>query len=174
MSIHFNELNINQIAELQQVARQSFLDAYEKDTNPSDMASYLDETFSIEQLKKNINHKKIKYFLVQYKNNIVGYLKLRWDRTHEHFNHEKTIELERIYLLKEYWNQKIGSQMIQFTINFAKENQFKWIWLLVWNENKKGIQFYERHGFIFFGKKYFYFGKDSSLDFLYKKEILYI
>lgn len=48
---------------------------------------------------------------------------------------------------KAYWNQGIGSRMLEETITFAKENNFVIIDLQVLSENEHAIYVYEKFGF---------------------------
>lgn len=48
---------------------------------------------------------------------------------------------------KAYWNQGIGSRMLEETITFAKQNNFAIIDLQVLSENKRAIHMYEKFGF---------------------------
>lgn len=50
-------------------------------------------------------------------------------------------------VLKEYWNQGIGSQLLCEIINFAKENAFEIIDLQVRSDNLAAIHLYEKFGF---------------------------
>ena len=52
-----------------------------------------------------------------------------------------------IAVIKEYWNQGIGSQLMNRILEFAKENSFEIIDLQVRSDNLRAIHLYERYGF---------------------------
>lgn len=52
-----------------------------------------------------------------------------------------------IAVIKEYWNQGIGSQLMEKILEFAKENSFEIIDLQVRSDNLRAIHLYERYGF---------------------------
>ena len=52
-----------------------------------------------------------------------------------------------IAVIKEYWNQGIGSQLMNRILEFAKENSFEIIDLQVRRDNLRAIHLYERYGF---------------------------
>ena len=52
-----------------------------------------------------------------------------------------------VAVVKEYWNQGIGSQLMSKILDFAKENSFEIIDLQVRSDNLRAIHLYERYGF---------------------------
>lgn len=52
-----------------------------------------------------------------------------------------------ITVLKEYWNNGIGGQLLSAIINFAKQNSFDIIDLQVRSDNLHAIHLYEKYGF---------------------------
>ncbi len=52
-----------------------------------------------------------------------------------------------ISVLKDYWNQGIGTKFLQAIIDFAKENKFEVIDLQVRSDNERAIHLYEKFGF---------------------------
>lgn len=52
-----------------------------------------------------------------------------------------------ISVLKDYWNNGIGSQLLQTLLDWAKENDFEVIDLQVRSDNLSAIHLYEKYGF---------------------------
>ena len=67
--------------------------------------------------------------------NLFGYLKLIKDVSHEKLQTKKNIELEKIYVLKEYLDKKVGKGLILEAINFSKQHHFETLFLGVWQEH---------------------------------------
>jgi ribosomal protein S18 acetylase RimI-like enzyme len=59
--------------------------------------------------------------------------------------------LERLYLLKEFHNLKLGFKLLTFNIELTKKNNQAGIWLYVWKENHGAVSFYKKNGFIVIG-----------------------
>jgi ribosomal protein S18 acetylase RimI-like enzyme len=76
------------------------------------------------------------------------------------------LEIERIYVIKEYQGKKAGQQLYEKTIQVAKEKMLKYIWLGVWQENPKAIQFYTKNGFEIFDQHVFKLGDEEQTDYL--------
>ncbi len=163
----------NHLEELGLVAKQSFIDAFEKQSNPDNFKAYVSKSFTKEVVLEEFqNPESVFYFLQTDEGETTGYVKLRWDRSEEFFPTEKALELQRIYLLEPYWNKGFGKILLDFAESFAHENGFEWIYLIVWFENKGAIKFYEREGWSIFGHKDFQFGNEIHHDYALRKKIV--
>ena len=65
----------------------------------------------------------------------------------------------------------LGKLMLQKAIAIAEENEFDWIWLGVWENNHKAINFYKTYGFEIFGSKMFKLGDAEDEDYLMKLKL---
>ena len=61
---------------------------------------------------------------------------------------EKVAILEDMVVFKEFKNQKIGSSLIKFTLDYLKRNSFKRVTLLTDSDNFNAHNFYKKHEFI--------------------------
>lgn len=166
------QCNETHLDEYQYVARQSFIDAFEKVSEPESFKLYVETAFLPEILMEDLRSDQIVvYFLRTRDGNTVGYIKLRWDRSDAFFPHEKALELQRIYLLETFWGHGYGKILLDFSENFAREQGFSWIWLVVWSENYGAIRFYERAGWEKFAQKDFQFGNEIHHDPVLRKHI---
>jgi ribosomal protein S18 acetylase RimI-like enzyme len=105
--------------------------------------------------------------LVELGNEIIGYAKMRVNLVEN--PDMKSLEIERIYISKDYHGQKYGAMLMQKCIDVAIENNYESIWLGVWEHNPKAINFYQKWGFEIFGEHIFQLGDDAQTDFLMKK-----
>jgi diamine N-acetyltransferase len=159
-------------AELLTVARQSFMDAFEKVSNPDNFKTYIAKAFTPSVVAEELAHSEsVFYFMKNDDNETVGYIKLRWDASEEFFPNEKALQLQRIYLLEKHWNKGYGKVLLDFCENYARQNAYEWIWLIVWFENHGAIRFYEREGWEKFGHKDFPFGNEIHRDFALRKKL---
>ena len=60
---------------------------------------------------------------------------------------EKVAILEDMVVFKEFKNQKIGSSLIEFTLDYLKKNSFKRVTLLTDSDNFNAHNFYKKHEF---------------------------
>ena len=162
----------NHLEELVHVAKQSFIDAFEKNTDPENFQAYVSKAFVPSLVLEELRNSESVFYIFQTdENETVGYVKLRWDRSEEFFPTEKALELQRIYLLEKFWNKGLGKALLGFSETYARDNGFAWIYLIVWFQNHGAIKFYEREGWHIFGNKDFQFGNEIHHDFALRKKI---
>jgi diamine N-acetyltransferase len=175
---YLERINENQLKVLLPVAKQSFIDAFEKDSNPENFKLYVAKAFTEEVMLEELQHPESIFYALNVENTentegplMTGYVKLRWDRSNEFFPTEKAIELQRLYLLAQYWNKGYGKILLDFSENYAREHGFEWIYLVVWLENHGAIRFYERNGWEKFARKDFMFGDEVHHDWVLRKRL---
>lgn len=81
------------------------------------------------------------------------------------------LEVERIYIRKEYKRQGLGRQLLEFAIELATKERRKLIWLGVWEENENALLFYQMFGFRKNGTHNFYIEIDKQTDLIMVKEL---
>jgi len=140
--------------------------AFEKDNDPEDFKSYIDTAFNRETLKAELLNQNSSFYLVYLKELLVGYFKLNEKEAQNEQFQTESMELERIYVLDAFQGRQIGKQMLLKTIDIARSKNLDFLWLGVWQENKKALRFYERHNFKIFGEHPYYIGKDKQMDWL--------
>ena len=117
---------------------------------------------TIDDLAKYFNegNSPRKFIVAKSKNNkVIGvcYLDITWQGL-------KNIRLGDMFVHKEFRNIGIGSSLIDKTIDYAKENNIKKIWLWTQEELKDAIRLYEKKGFKLEGtQKAQFCGKDTLL-----------
>jgi diamine N-acetyltransferase len=84
---------------------------------------------------------------------------------------KKSIELERIYVVKHFQGAGLGNRLIQYGVEFSQSKRYETIWLGVWTKNEKAMGFYKKCGFEIFGEHKFTLGTDEQIDWLMKKDL---
>ena len=157
---------------LSELGKKTFYDTWRSVNTEEDMQDYMKEAFDPNKLKADIENGQTNTFLIAFGNNIpVGYVKLRRDRTYEEFKDDKVLELERIYVLKDWQDKKIGKLLMDQCLIIAENEKHKWFWLGVNIDNIKAINFYKRYDFTIFGEKSFKLGEAVDTDYLMKRKI---
>ena len=171
MQLTYKICTIDDLNILVEKAKNTFVDAFEKYNDPNDFDNYLESAFSEDAIKNELLNPNSTFYFVYFKTELVGYFKLNLkDAQHEQFD-LPSMELERIYVLKEFQGQRIGEQILLEIIDLAKLKKINFIWLGVWQENKSAVRFYERFGFKIFDSHPYYIGKDKQIDWLMKYEL---
>jgi ribosomal protein S18 acetylase RimI-like enzyme len=95
---------------------------------------------------------------------VIGYLKLNFGQAQTELQDEKALEIERIYLLKEFHGKNVGQLLYDKALQIARQKNVDYVWLGVWEENRRAINFYTKNGFVEFDKHIFKLGNEEQTD----------
>ena len=155
---------------LAEISRTTFAETFAPVNTPEDMAIFMEQQFTAEQLKAEMGKPGYLHLLASYNGAPAGYLFLK-KQTHPHLNLAAAIEISRIYCLQAFQGKGVGKAMMEYALQFAQENGLPTIWLGVWKENTKALAFYTSFGFLIFGETDFMLGNDLQKDWLMSKVI---
>lgn len=84
----------------------------------------------------------------------------------EQADSETDQELQRLYVLREFQNRKIGAQLMEAALNHPRMKNASRIFLDVWEHNLGAQRFYQRFGFQVIGERKFEVesGAETSAD----------
>jgi diamine N-acetyltransferase len=156
---------------LAQLGWQTFYESFIAVNSPDDIQAYLEEAFTPEVIRTELQDPDSQYFIAQNQIKAIGYAKLRYRPEAEELPNPEAIELQRIYVDANYQKLKVGSLLLNHCLQTAQRQGFKLLWLGVWEHNAKALAFYQKNGFTPFGSHTFQLGKDLQTDLLYQKEI---
>lgn len=111
---------------------------------------YVDKCFNIKQLSGELSDTSNEFYLAKEGNTIFGFLKLK--PNHDLSDESKNgFEIERIYLIKEATGRGFGTEMMNFSIEKAKELDKNYVWLKAMDSSESAIRFYKKLGFEIYG-----------------------
>lgn len=166
MGLTFRKCTFCDLEALCRISRITFEQAFQKDNNPEDFKSYLDKAFSRGNLGKELTNPCSTFYFVYSKNVLVGYFKLNTDGAQTDLKQKDTIELERVYLLKDSQGMGFGESILEKVKQIALKSQKRHLWLGVWKKNIRAVAFYEKNGFSKFGEHPYFIGQDKQMDWL--------
>jgi ribosomal protein S18 acetylase RimI-like enzyme len=166
-----SKVSIHGVESLRTISTQTFTETFAHQNSESDIHKYVSEKLSVEQLSKELNSKGSSFYFLKLNTQIIGYLKLNTGEAQTELKNSTSIEIERIYIKKEFHSKGFGELLLKHAIDVAKQQQVHYIWLGVWEENFKAISFYKRNGFHQFDTHIFKLGEDEQLDILMKLEL---
>jgi len=171
MNITIKKVTIEDIKELQKIGIKTFSETFSSSNTDQNMKKYLSEGFSNEKLLSEINNINSEFYFASYKSEIIGYLKINFNEAQTELKDKKSIEIERIYVLKEFYGKKIGQLLYEKALKIAKQRKSEYIWLGVWEKNTRAMKFYTKNGFVKFGEHIFKLGDDKQIDIMMKLEL---
>lgn len=88
----------------------------------------------------------------------VGFVKLKKNCLNPQIPSLSQMELQKLYVLKEYHGGGAGAGLIKAAIELAAAEKMEHLWLDTHIGNARGIRFYEKHGFTIYGAHHFTIG----------------
>lgn len=163
------ECSMEDIEKVKYISEKTFYETFSGQNTKEDMENYLIENFSYEQIKSEVINDGSRFYIAESNGGeVVAYMKLNFDKAQTEPGHDKTLEVQRIYVLKEYKGKRIGRLLMEKAIEIGKDNNINYIWLGVWEHNINAIKFYEKLGFEKFDTHIFKLGEDEQTDYLMK------
>jgi ribosomal protein S18 acetylase RimI-like enzyme len=169
--IIIKKATISDLEIIQEISKQTFLETFANVNTPENMENYIRENFNSVQVASEINNPESEFYLAALKNETIGYLKLNFGNAQTEIFNKQAMEIHRIYVLKAFLGKKIGQLLLDEAIKIANQNGVDSIWLGVWEDNHRALQFYSKNGFLEFDKHIFILGNDVQTDLLMKLEI---
>ncbi|MDO5767811.1 MAG: GNAT family N-acetyltransferase [Spirochaetales bacterium] len=163
--------SLDDILDLQKIYRQTFFETFSEQNSEENMRIFLDKAYSEEKLKSEIEDKESETFLAVENQKTLGVLKINTGNAETESGLENSLEIQRIYILKESKGLGIGTVLMNLAEKKARELGVSFIWLGVWEKNFPAQKFYTDKGFRRFSEHAFVLGDDIQTDFLMKKEL---
>ena len=163
--------SLDDILDLQKIYRQTFFETFSEQNSEENMRIFLDKAYSEEKLKSEIENKESETFLAVENQKILGVLKINTGNAETESGLENSLEIQRIYILKEFKGLGIGTVFMHLAEKKARELGVSFIWLGVWEKHFPAQKFYMDKGFRRFSEHAFVLGDDIQTDFLMKKEL---
>jgi ribosomal protein S18 acetylase RimI-like enzyme len=161
--------HMDDLEGLQAIGRATFRETFSVNNSEESMAKYLKEGFSSERLSTELNNPGSQFYLARIGKSVIGYLKLNTGQAQTELQEAEGLEIERIYVLKQHHGMKVGQVLYEKAIAVAREMNLGYVWLGVWEENPRAINFYSKNGFVAFDKHVFKLGDEEQTDIMMKK-----
>ncbi len=149
--ITIKECQSSELDLLFEIAIQTYNDAYHYLWTDGG-AWYLDKIYKKTEFKQELLSPAIFYFLIYDADQAIGYFKIK-KNVIAPFPESHCIEIEKLYLLKEYIGKGIGKTIMEFIVSRSKEQARPVLWLKVM-ESSPAKYLYEKCGFIQTDKVY--------------------
>ncbi|MBC9796017.1 GNAT family N-acetyltransferase [Sinomicrobium weinanense] len=170
-NIEVRKVTLRNIEELQNIGKQTFAETFSSGNSEEDMKAYLDNSFSMEKLQTELSDKNSEFYFAVLGDNVIGYLKINVGQSQTEVKDKNALEIERIYVLKEFHGKKVGQLLYEKAMEISRQKGVDYVWLGVWEENPRAIRFYKKNGFVEFDKHIFKLGDDEQTDIMMKLQV---
>lgn len=171
MELKVNKVTIDEIRQLQEIGKLTFFETFASENSENNMKEYLEKGFSIKKLTSELNDQNTEFYFVEFDSKVIGYLKVNVGQSQTEIKDHNSLEIERIYVLKDFYGKKVGQTLYKKAIELAKGKNLKYVWLGVWEHNPRAIRFYEKNGFVKFDKHVFKLGDDEQTDIMMRLDL---
>lgn len=166
--IEVEKAELTEVEQLQIISKQTFFESFADWNTKENMQMYLDEGFTIDKLNIELANPNSEFYFAKLNNKIIGYLKINFGQAQTDLKDNNALEIERIYVFKEFHGKQVGQILYETALNIAKQTNADYLWLGVWEKNPRAISFYKKNGFIEFDKHIFKLGDDDQMDIMMK------
>lgn len=171
MDVTVRECTLNDLLLLRELSYKTYNETFRHMNTPPNMKAYLEKAFNIGKLRDELANSNSLFYFLYTEKELAGYLKLNEYEAQTDINDPQSIEIERIYVAKEFQGKSLGRALMNKAVATAKDREKSYLWLGVWEKNQKGIQFYEKNGFYIIGTHPFLMGEEEQTDFILRKDL---
>lgn len=165
---YITKVNTGDVRQLQIIGRQTFYETFKEGNTEDDLNKYLKDSFSTQKIVTELHNINSEFYFAYSNNQIVGYLKINFGEAQTESIYANSIEIERIYVLKDFHGKNVGQLLYDKVLEIANQKSSDFVWLGVWEKNPRAINFYKKNGFVEFDKHIFKLGNDEQTDILMK------
>ena len=165
------ECTQNDLLMLHEISYQTYDDTFRDKNTHSSMKAYLEQAFDIKKLRKELSNSNSIFYFLYIKEELAGYLKLNDYKVQTDINDQQSLEIERIYIKREFQGLGFGKLLLNKSIEVAKILNKSYLWLGVWEKNETALSFYLRNGFYKMGEHSFFMGLEEQTDYLMRKDL---
>jgi ribosomal protein S18 acetylase RimI-like enzyme len=171
MQISIRQALATDAQAISDISERTFRDTYTVFNTPENMEEYVRTYFSLEQVSTELADPQNTFLLALEQEEVIGFAKLSTGKIPEELSGMRAIEIERIYVDRQFHGKNVGPLLMEYIVDLATRQAFEVLWLGVWENNPKAFRFYEKWGFTRFGQQVFQLGDDAQTDWLLCKDL---
>jgi len=166
MEIIIKQCTFKDTAQIIEIGTETFKDTYSNSHTDADIAVYLKDSYAVNTITKEIENPNCYYFFAETaEGEATGFMKLTVKDEPLELKGKTGLQINRVYVKKEFKGQSIGKNLLNEAVTLAKSLNLDCVWLCVWENNLPALKFYEKLGFVKMGTTTFSFGSTTDTDY---------
>jgi GNAT superfamily N-acetyltransferase len=133
------------------LAIRTFIESHGHSAPIADIDAYILNKYSEATIESELADPGNIFHIIYYADQAAGYSKIIFNRICPLIASNNVTKLERLYLLKKFYDHKLGAGLFGFNNNLSIQEGQEGIWLYVWKENQRAVSFYKKAGFEIIG-----------------------
>ena len=143
---------------LSQLGRSTYAETYGAFLKAESVALHLANTYTPEIQRAEIKDPRRRIEIAWSGSEAIGYLQLFEETPPACVPGEKPLKLQRLYVDKKWHGRKVGALLMDRGLAIAHAEDFKTMWLSVWQKNPRAQAFYRKYAFTIVGTELFKVG----------------
>ncbi|MEE1296435.1 MAG: GNAT family N-acetyltransferase [Bifidobacterium sp.] len=169
MTVQIREADENDVEAVREVSVATFRETFAASNSEEDMALYIERDLNPDTLRAQIDDPESRYLLASVDGKPAGVLKVNVGAAQTETMGDDALEVQRIYVLREYKGHGVGSALMARAFDLARRLGKRRVWLGVWEHNDAAYRFYLHKGFRKVGEHTFMLGDDPQTDWIMAK-----
>lgn len=137
----------------------------------SDLDHFISTALSPSQIQIDIENPSMRWIVATNLTEIIGVVQLVTGTTEPCLNQPNGIELRRLYVDDSCHGTGLAGLLVSSAEEAAKKEGYRSMWLGAWEDNARGIRFYQKMGFEAVGEHTFTVGDSLRRDHVMEKSI---
>ncbi|KRL87119.1 GNAT family N-acetyltransferase [Ligilactobacillus apodemi] len=171
MQKRLQKITSTDVKVLQALSIETFSETFADQNDPKALNDYLQQAYDLAKLTHELKDPNSSFYFIYAADKLAGYLKVNVKDAQTEDLGQNALEIERIYLKKEFKRQGLGKMLFEKALALAAEKSCTKIWLGVWEKNYPALAFYEKMGFKQSGAHSFFMGEEKQTDYIMVKEL---
>lgn len=138
---------LSDASALSALGKQTFRETFTHYPDEAALTQHLDEYYSPDVFAGYLHNPKIHVWVAEYGGQLIGTTQLGPYKLPLKPENLPVIELHRLYVLKSWHGKKIGAALMEKSLETARHEAAKSLYLGVWEKNYPAQAFYARYGF---------------------------
>lgn len=171
MDCVFKKCGVGDVKALRALSVKTYGETFAPFNSQENLRAYLEGAFREEKLLAELQNEDSAFYFAYCGVVPAGYIKVNESPAQTDIGDATSLEIERLYVSREFQGRGIGAALMQFAVNLAAQRKKRYVWLGVWEKNEKALRFYRKQGFYWIGAHPFVMGDDVQTDDLMRKDL---
>lgn len=159
-------------AALSELGATTFRETFAHTTTTENVDAYLTEAYSTEKQASEITDRDLTVVVAEADGGeLVGFAYVGPGEIIEGVSGPDVLELKRIYVASAWHGKGIAQSLMDAALDAARARGARKIWLGVWENNARALQFYKKYGFERVSEHTFMVGDDAQTDWVLARSI---
>jgi diamine N-acetyltransferase len=160
----------NEVAALALLSRDTFRETFAHLYSVENLALFEAQVYAPDIISAEMANPDRRYLVAYDSGQMIGYCKIGFDASLDYdAKDQKLVELKQLYIYASHHGIGVAQALTDWAVAEAKTVDADGLLLSVYNDNPRGIRFYEKQGFTYVADTYFMVGNHRDDEYLYLK-----